>query len=120
MLLKPQSTLRRGLPRIAVALAAGVLQLHLFLVTDLHNHQSLYPSPPSNAPCDAMRSFQGTDTACPACQIARQGSVNSPPQGPAILELPKARSLYAARSIKVSDLPLARPSGRAPPLFSEE
>ena len=112
---KINRTFRRGILRPAIVWAAMILQLHLALVTGLHNHQEFLPELGGHRISAALNAPQAADAPCPACQIARQGSVNVPAQG-----LPFARSFASQRipiqrAVKLSSLPKARPSGRAPP-----
>lgn len=108
----------RQLTRALVAVAAGLLQLHLFMVMELHHHQTEVPATSRHSVRATLESSQGADTPCPACQIARQGSVNAPPQGLALVEPSKTLSVSPARPVRYSDLPKARPSGRDPPVVS--
>jgi len=104
--------------RLAVAVAAVVLQLHLFLVTVLHNHQGLSPGAVRHEIRAALSASPGSDAPCPACQIARQGSVNVPSQGLAVADSPKTQSTASVSPVRYSSFPIARPSGRAPPVVS--
>ena len=103
---------------MAVAIAAVVLQLHLFLVTVLHNHQGLSSGPGRHEVRAALSASPGADAPCPACQIARQGSVNVPSQVLAVADSPKSQSTAAVCPVRYSSFSIARPSDRAPPVVS--
>ena len=106
------------LARVLIAVASGVLQLHLFFVMELHHHES--ESSPLSSP-DVQIGFHGTQAPgppCPACQMARQGSIYPSTFVTRPIRLNEVRVLSAVAPSKFSNLPKERPSGRAPPLVS--
>ena len=108
----------RRLARVLIAVATGVLQLHLFFVMELHHHESEL-APYSNSDGQiGFHAIQDAGPPCPACQMARQGSIYPTTFVARPIRLNEVRVLSAVAPSKFSTLPKQRPSGRAPPLVS--
>jgi len=108
----------RRMARLLIAVATGVLQLHLFFVMELHHHES-EQSPFSSS--DIQTGFHAVSAdgqPCPACQMARQGSIYPTSIVARPIRLNEFRVLSIPTPSKFSNLPKERPSGRAPPLSS--
>jgi hypothetical protein len=107
----------RRMARLLIAVATGVLQLHLFFVMELHHHES-GPFPYSSS--DNLTGFHSVSVdgqPCPACQMARQGSIYATSFVARPIRLNEIQVLSIQTPSKFSNLPKERPSGRAPPLF---
>src|SRR5260370_29069401 len=105
----------RRMARLLIAVATGVLQLHLFFVMELHHHES-GPYPFSSS--DVRTGFHAVledGQPCPACQMARQGSIYPTSFVARPIGLNEFRVLPVTTPSKFSNLPKERPSARAPP-----
>jgi hypothetical protein len=96
---------------------AVLLQMHIFLVLQLHQHQTALEPLASTQPnsAHAAPSLYAANLLCPACQIARHGIVH--PTGDIIrsgrfLETDRVSALFPARPFLV---PFLKLSGRDPP-----
>lgn len=106
--------------RIFVAAATAALQLHLFFVTDLHNHNikqsaagehsktSLRPAQTQNLPAP--------DPICSACRISHQGVVHLSAVAPLKSRDYMAGRVRATRILKFAQRFPSGLSSRAPPL----
>ena len=105
--------------RESMVWAAVLVQVHLFFVAELHRH----------GVADPLSGIQGqvregvgpakatpdNNPLCPACQIARQGSVHPAPQSLGVLHFFEERSNPATPALyfpSIFQIPL---SGRDPP-----
>jgi hypothetical protein len=110
---------RLKLLRELMVWAAVLVQVHLFLVGELHRH--IGADPLSGIQGQARQSVgpaQATadnNPLCAACQIARQGSVHPAPQSPSILHLFEERSNPATPALYFPSIFQVPPSGRDPP-----
>jgi hypothetical protein len=108
---------RRGNLWLAGVWVALALQVHIFLVLQLHNHQATLSSiaqSQSNS-ANAGPSLYAVNLLCPACQIARHGIVHPPSEnlaGAALAQIQRAQALLPART---SLVPFLKLSGRDPP-----
>ena len=117
-----KSSLFRGRhsARLAIAWIAVLVQLHIFLVLELHHHvlgTGFLRREATTTSASVTR--HGTTPAsrpvCPACQVARQGAVQ-----PALerLALAPLKAIAAALPTDPSSTPtifVLNPSGRDPP-----
>jgi hypothetical protein len=98
---------------------AVLVQLHIFLVLELHHHllgsRFLRDAATASTSLAKSRSAPAPRPICPACQVARQGSIQPAVEGLASLSL---QALWAALPAVPSSIPiifLLHSSGRDPP-----
>jgi len=105
--------------RLLTAWVAVLVQLHIFLVLELHSHVLSFRILRDTAVAGASLTRSQTAPAhrplCPACQVARQGSVQPAVQKLAMLPLQLVGSTLPSRSSRLLVLFLLHPSGRSPP-----
>jgi hypothetical protein len=110
---------RFKLLREAMVWATVLVQMHLFLVGELHRHilaEPLYGSQ-GQVP-ESVGSAQATpndNPLCAACQISRQGSVYPAPQIPGLLYLSQERSNPSTPAFYFPSIFQIPFSGRDPP-----
>src|SRR5579863_343682 len=119
MILRKTNPRHRQLPRLLMAVATGVLQLHLFFVIELHHHGAGSLLLQSNDRVQlGYYPVQDAVPTCPACQMARQGSVYPATRGSIPIRLDEVRVVSAISPVTFSYLQKEPPSGRAPPISS--
>ncbi|MGA8185281.1 MAG: hypothetical protein WB819_16755 [Terriglobia bacterium] len=105
--------------RLMTAWLAVVVQLHIFLVLELHRHvltpRILRDIAPRSAAWTKSQTAPAPAPLCPACQVARQGSVQPAVQKLALLPLQTVGSALPSRISNLPVLFLLHPSGRDPP-----
>lgn|SRR5579862_1563139 len=107
--------------RFVVAAATAVLQLHLFFVTDLHNH-NLEQIPVGGQSQISLRqgywqSATAPDPLCSACRISHQGAVQVTAATPLDSDDYRSGRVTATHVLKFDPQFLSHPSSRAPPLY---
>src|SRR5579862_1347307 len=103
--------------RFTIIAVACLAQLHLFFVVQLHQHGSgPFPFSSRDLPV-GFHDVQDSGPPCPACQMARQGSIYPSTFVVRPIRLDELRVISAVNPSKFSFLPKERPLGRAPPLF---
>jgi len=107
---------RRCLARVLTAVATGILQLHLFFVMELHHHSGEPSSLSNHTVQTGFQASPGADQPCPACQMARQGSISSAGHVLSPVRLNEVGNLPLEFPGKISNHSKERPYGRAPPL----
>lgn len=106
--------------RALVAWFAVVVQLHIFLVLELHHH--VLDTQILREPATQTTAWTRSTTApapsplCPACQVARQGAVQPAVEGLALLPLQAVATALPAVPCNIPIIFLLHPSGRDPPL----
>lgn len=111
---------RRDRPaRLLTAWLAVLVQLHIFLVLELHSHvlssRILRDTATAGASLTRSQTAPGHRPLCPACQVARQGAVHPAVQKLAMLPLLLVGATLPSRSSRLPVLFLLHPSGRSPP-----
>lgn len=106
--------------RFVVAAATAFLQLHLFFVTDLHNH-NLLQAPAGGRSQVSLRAacWQNPtppDPLCSACRISQQGAVQLTAAAPLKSDDVTAGRVPASPTFKFDPQFLSHASSRAPPL----
>jgi hypothetical protein len=111
---------RRGWVRLLTASLAVVVQLHIFLVLELHHHvlasRVLRGAAAQSAALTKSQAPPAPTPLCPACQVARQGSVQPAVQKLALLALQLVGSALPSRIASTPIIFLLHPSGRDPPV----
>ena len=105
--------------RLLTAWLAVVVQLHIFLVLELHHHvlgaRFLRDAARTSASLTKSQTGPAPAPLCPACQVARQGSVQPAVQRLALLPLLLVWSALPSRTAAPPAVFLLHPSGRSPP-----
>lgn len=105
--------------RLLTALLAVLVQLNIFFVLELHHHvlDSRFLRDAATAGVSLTKSQTASAPAplCPACQVARQGSVQPAVQKLTLLHLLLVGSALPSRSTRLPVLFLLHSSGRDPP-----
>jgi hypothetical protein len=111
---------RSGPARLLTASFAVLVQLHIFLVLELHRHvlasSYLRDAAAAGASWTNSRPAPAHGPVCPACQVARQGSVQPAVQKLALLSLQLVGSALPSRIASTPIIFLLHPSGRDPPV----
>jgi hypothetical protein len=115
------SLFRRGRPvRLLTAWFAVLVQLHIFLVLELHHHvlgaRFLRDAATASTSLTKSQTAPAPAPLCPACQVARQGSVQPAVQKLALLSLQLVGTARPSRIASTPIIFLLHPSGRDPPL----
>ncbi len=109
----------RHAARLLTAWIAILVQLHIFLVLELHHHVlgTNVLKDPAAAAATWSNSGQapGPRPLCPACQVARQGAVEPAVEKLTLLPLQAMGSVLPARPSSIPIIFLLHPSGRDPP-----
>lgn len=111
---------RRDRPvRFLTAWLAVVVQLHIFLVLELHQHvlspRILRDTATRSAAWTKSQTAPPPTPLCPACQVARQGAVQPAVQKLALLPLLLVGTALPARPSGIPIIFFLHPSGRDPP-----
>jgi hypothetical protein len=110
---------RRGWARLLTASLAVVVQLHIFLVLELHHHvigsRFLRDAASPGASLSKSQKAPSRVPACPACQVARQGAVQPGVEMLAFLPLRAIAAVVPASPLNIPVIFLLHPSGRDPP-----
>jgi hypothetical protein len=105
--------------RLLTAWLAVVVQLHIFLVLELHHHvvgvRLLRESARVGASWTRTQQAPAPAPLCPACQVARQGAVQPAVEGLALLPLRPVAAALPARPASIPIIFLLHSSGRDPP-----
>jgi hypothetical protein len=116
---KPSVFRSRHAARLLTAWIAVLVQLHIFLVLELHSHvlssRILRDTAAASASWTTSQTAPANGPICPACQVARQGSVQPAVQKLALLPLQLVGIALPSRIFSLPVLFLFHPSGRAPP-----
>jgi hypothetical protein len=106
--------------RALVTWFAIVVQLHIFLVLELHHHvlgsQILRETANQTTAWTSSATVPAPAPLCPACQVARQGAVQPAVEGLALLPLQAVATALPAVPCSIPIIFLLHPSGRDPPL----
>lgn len=106
--------------RLVVAAATAVLQLHLFFVTDLHNHNSQQTLAGGQSHISLRSAYWQNptppDPLCSACRISHQGAMQLASAAPLQSDDCRAGRVPASRVLKFDPQFLSHFSSRAPPL----
>jgi hypothetical protein len=117
---KPSVFRSRHGARLMTAWFAVLVQMHIFLVLELHHHvlspRILKDTATRSAAWMKSQRAPAPAPLCPACQVARQGSVQPAVQKLALLPLQTVGSALPSRISNLPVLFLLHPSGRDPPL----
>jgi hypothetical protein len=105
--------------RFLTAWLAVLVQLHIFLVLELHHHvlgaRLLRESARLGASYTRPQPAPVPAPLCPACQVARQGAVQYAVERLALLPLQTVAAALTAHSLTIPSIFLLRSSGRDPP-----
>lgn len=105
--------------RLLVAWIAVLVQLHIFLVLELHHHVLGTGFLREATTTSTSVARHGTTPAnrpvCPACQVARQGAVQPAVDRLALLPLQALAATVPANPQSIPTVFLLHPSGRDPP-----
>jgi hypothetical protein len=94
---------------------AITLQMHIFLVLQLHQHQATLDSIAQSQSSHASPSLHAVNLLCPACQIAKHGIVHPPSETLVSATLPQIERAQALLPSSPSLVPFLKLSGRDPP-----
>ena len=112
------SSCRRFFSR-AATWAVVLLQVHLFFVLQLHQHQAavnqVAKSHASSSIVSSHQEIDATKPLCPACRVMRQGFVHADTEVPDKLPLPLVEQTRQPSTISVPSSPFLKLSGRDPP-----
>jgi hypothetical protein len=106
------------LARHCAVWAAILLQCHIFLVLQLHQHQVAVNQVAKSQASSIVSSHQEIDApklACPACRVMRQGFVHAALEVPDKLPLPLVEKTRQRSAILTPSAPFLKLSGRDPP-----
>lgn len=105
--------------RLVTAWFAVLVQLHIFLVLELHNHvigaRILRDTAAMSTSLTRSHTVPAPRPLCPACQVARQGSVQPATHELALIPLQTVGSALLSQIYHLSVLFFLHPSGRSPP-----
>ena len=105
--------------RLLTAWFAILVQLHIFLVLELHNHvissSFLRDTAAAGLSLTKSQSIPAPGPLCPACQVARQGAVQPAVERLALLPLQALAAVLPGHPSIVPVIFLLHPSGRDPP-----
>ena len=106
--------------RLVITWLAVLVQLHIFLVLELHHHvlgpSVLQDVAATSTALTRPQSAPAPAPLCPACQVARQGAVQPAVERLALLPLQAVATALPARPSNIPVIFLLHPSGRDPPL----
>jgi hypothetical protein len=109
----------RSAARHLTAWLAVLVQLHIFLVLELHHHvlspRLLRDAATAGSTWNKSNTLPLTRPLCPACQVARQGAVQPAVERLAWLPLRAVAAAPSNRTLSLTAIFLLQSSGRDPP-----